>query len=162
MGLIALTSLVLPTVQGAYAETSPPIRVDVPVLLKQAKVVFNMDHPAFNGDTPIGLAHMAMMSERFQKAAVDWKIIAVFHGAAGYMLLTDEKYNEVRKTKTGNPYKILLQTLAERGVQIEECAFTMKANGWTNEDIIPIVKINSGADMRIIDLVQQGYVMLQP
>jgi intracellular sulfur oxidation DsrE/DsrF family protein len=48
------------------------------------------------------------------------------------------------------------------GVLIEECAVTMKANHWTNNNLLPGVKVNSGANLRIVQLEQQGYSMLQP
>lgn len=142
--------------------TSNEIRIDVPVVLKHANVVFNMDHAAFSGDTPVGLAHMSMMLNRFNQNHIKSNMVAVFHGDAGYMLLDDETYNVVRKTRTGNPYRMMIQDLISHGVQIEECAVTMKNNQWHNGNLIPGVKVNSGADGRIIDLVQQGYVMLQP
>jgi intracellular sulfur oxidation DsrE/DsrF family protein len=47
-------------------------------------------------------------------------------------------------------------------VQIEECAQTMKANQWRNEDLLPDVKVNAGANFRIVQLVQEGFVQLQP
>jgi intracellular sulfur oxidation DsrE/DsrF family protein len=162
MALAALILVMPPFTQPTLAQTPPGISIDVPVVLKQVKVVFNMDHAAFSGDTPVGLAHMMTMSERLQQSGTEWKIIGVFHGEAGYMLLDDEKYNAARKTKTGNPYKAMIRTLVERGIAIEECAFTMKANGWRNEDLLPMVKVNGGADLRIVELVQEGYVMLQP
>ena len=160
--LAALIQSLLPPSGGLAAEAPPAVKVDVPVVLKQAKVVFNMDHLAFSGDTPVGLAHMMMMSERFAAMGADWKIVGVFHGDAGYMVLNDEKYDAVRHTKTGNPYKQLIRTLLDRGVGIEECVVTMKAHGWTNDDLLPMVKVNGGGDLRIVELVQQGYVMLQP
>lgn len=147
------------------AETKPAgdaIHVDIPVVMKQAKVVYNMDHAAFAGDTPVGLAHMTMMVKRFNEVGTEWKIAAVFHGEAGYMLLNDAIYDKVRKTKTGNPYKGTIANLIKEGVDIEECAVTMKGNGWTNADLLPGVKVNTGADGRIVQLVQEGYVMLQP
>lgn len=158
--LVALAAIAFaPPVRAQDAAT---IHIDVPVMLKHAKVVFNMDHAAFAGDTPVGLTHMRLMVQRFKKIGTDWKIVAVFHGEAGYMLLNDAKYDAVRKTKTGNPYKALIKNLADQGVAIEECAVTMKGHGWTNADLLPMVKVNAGADGRIIELVQQGYVMLQP
>jgi len=146
----------------AQAQSSDQIRIDVPVALKQAKVVFNMDHAAFGGDTPVGLAHMTMMLERFRQIGTVWSLVAVFHGDAGYMLLNDDAYNAVRKTRTGNPYKTMLENLIKQGAQIEECAVTMKGNKWTNDNLLPGVKVNTGADGRLIQLVQEGYVMLQP
>jgi len=147
---------------AAPADTAGEIHIDVPVVLKQAKVVFNMDHAAFGGDVPVGINHMTLMVDRFKHVGTDWKIAAVFHGDAGYMLLNDEAYNTVRKTKTGNPYKAAIENLIGQGVDIEECAVTMKGNKWTNANLLPGVKVNSGADGRIIELVQEGYIMLQP
>jgi intracellular sulfur oxidation DsrE/DsrF family protein len=147
---------------AAPAEGADGIRIDIPVVLKTAKVVFNMDHAAFVGDTPTGLANMGMMVDRFKQAGTEWNIAAIFHGAAGYMLLNDEAYNEARKTKSGNPYKSSVAGLLGDGVLVEECAVTMKANHWTNGNLLPGVKVNAGANLRIVSLVQQGYVMLQP
>ena len=147
---------------AAQPAPAPQIRIDVPVALKQAKVVFNLDHAAFSGDTPIGLKHMTLMLERFKQAGTESSLVAVFHGDAGYMLLNDEAYNAARKTRTGNPYKGMVEDLIKQGVQIEECAVTMKANMWVNENLLPGVKVDSGALGRIVQLVQEGYVMIQP
>jgi hypothetical protein len=38
----------------------------------------------------------------------------------------------------------------------------MRGNKWANDNLLPGVKVNTGADGRIIQLVQEGYVMLQP
>jgi hypothetical protein len=38
----------------------------------------------------------------------------------------------------------------------------MKGNHWTNANLLPGVKVNTGANFRLVDLMQQGYVMLQP
>ncbi len=162
--LVSTVSVLVLAAAGlaAHAESSSELHIDVPVALKQAKVVFNMDHAAFSGDTPVGLTHMTLMVNRFKQIGTRWSMVAVFHGDAGYMLLNDATYNAVRKTGTGNPYKGMVETLIKEGVQIEECAVTMKGNKWTNDNLLPGVKVNSGADGRIIQLVQQGYVMLQP
>ena len=147
---------------AAQPAPAPQVRIDVPVALKQAKVVFNLDHAAFSGDTPVGLKHMSLMLERFKQNATESSLVGVFHGDAGYMLLNDEAYNAARKTTTGNPYKGMVENLIKQGVEIEECVVTMKANKWGNENLLPGVKVNSGALGRIVQLVQEGYVMLQP
>jgi intracellular sulfur oxidation DsrE/DsrF family protein len=161
LSTLMATALAAPVI-ATKAAPAPQIRIDVPVALKQAKVVFNLDHAAFSGDTPIGIKHMTLMLERFKQNATEASLVAVFHGDAGYMLLNDDAYNTVRKTKTGNPYKGMLADLIKQGVQIEECVNTMKANMWVNENLLPGVKVNAGALGRIVQLVQQGYVMIQP
>jgi intracellular sulfur oxidation DsrE/DsrF family protein len=139
------------------------VHVDVPVVLKDAKVVFNLDHPAFEGDEPIGLNFMRLMLARFRADHTSARIVAVFHGAIGYMLLDDNAYSRVRGWSRGNPYKDQIAALMAEGVQIEECAETMRDNHWRNADLLPGVKVDTGAIIRIVQLVQQeGYVQIQP
>lgn len=152
-------SCLLPAI--AFAD-SGALHIDIPVKLEKAKVVFNMDHPAFSGDMPIGLRYMNLLSDRFVEQKIDGKIVAVFHGEAGYMLLNDQTYNTVRKVKTGNPYKEIVAELIVKKVQIEICAVTMKGNKWTNSDILPNVKVNAGAIIRLIQLNQEGYSEIHP
>ncbi len=161
LSTLMASAMTMPAI-ATQAAPAPQIRIDVPVALKQAKVVFNMDHAAFSGDTPVGLKHMTLMLERFKQTGTESSLVAVFHGDAGYMLLNDEAYNSARKTRTGNPYKGMVEGLIKQGAQIEECVNTMKANKWVNENLLPGVKVNSGAIGRIVQLVQEGYVMIQP
>jgi intracellular sulfur oxidation DsrE/DsrF family protein len=157
-----LAALVSQFAIAAMPEAAPEIRIDVPVELKRAKVVFNMDHLAFSGDAPIGIKTMAVMAEKFKKTGIEWSVAGVFQGVAGYMLLNDEAYNQARRVKTGNPYKVEIAQLIKDGVIIEECGVTMKGNHWTNANLLPGVKVNTGANFRLVDLMQQGYIMLQP
>jgi uncharacterized protein len=139
------------------------IQIEVPVILKDAKVVFNLDHPAFEGDEPTGLNFMRLMLARFRADHTSAQIVAVFHGDIGYMLLDDDAYNRVRNWSRGNPYKDQIVALMADGVQIEECGETMLANHWRNADLLPGVKADTGAIIRIVQLVQQeGYVQIQP
>ena len=138
------------------------LRIDVPVVLREAKVVFNLDHAAFVGDEPVGLDFLRIMTERFRADGTKARIVAVFHGEAGYMLLDDAAYDRVRNWGHGNPYKDQIAALMRDGVEIEECGQTMKVNRWTNEDLLPGAKVDTGANFRIIELVQQGYVQIQP
>ena len=138
------------------------MHVDVPVVLKDAKVVFNLDHPAFEGDEPTGLNFMRLMLARFNADHTSARMVGIFHGAIGYMLLDDEAYNRVRGSSHGNPYKDQIAALMAGGVEIEECGETMLANHWRNADLLPGAKVDTGAIIRIVQLVQQGYVQIQP
>src|SRR5262245_45000098 len=91
----------LATATAANAQ-SAALRIDIPVVLKQAKVVFNMDHLVFEGTTPTGLAYTKRISESFAQDKTSWQIISVFHGPGGFMLLNDAAYDRVRKTTGGN------------------------------------------------------------
>ncbi|WP_413438912.1 DsrE family protein [Sulfuriferula sp. GW1] len=142
--------------------TQPTQHVDIPITLKQANAVFNMDHLAFAGDMPVGIHYMQLLAERYVKDGTKGKIIGVFHGDAAYMTLNDKAYNAYRHATTGNPYKKAIAELLKQGVQMEECAMSMKAHHWINDDLLPGVKVNAGAVARLIELVQQGYVQIQP
>ena len=148
--------------EGGSAQSAQGIQVDIPVKIKKANVVFNMDHLAFAGDLPIGIRYMHLLAKRFEEMGTQGQIIGVFHGKAAYMTLNDKAYNAYRKVSTGNPYKGLIAELMKQGVQIEECVVSMKAHNWTNEDLLPGVKVNGGAVGRLIHLVQEGYVQIQP
>jgi intracellular sulfur oxidation DsrE/DsrF family protein len=162
---MAIVGLPILTVGPAHAVDPPKpatLHIDVPVVLGEAKVVFNMDHLAFDGGEPIGLTFMKVMVKQFKADRTRWQIVAVFHGAAGYLLLNDADYNEAHKSTQGNPYKDQIADLQREGVQFEECAQTAKYNGWHNADLLPLVKVNTGANFRIVQLVQDGFVQLQP
>jgi intracellular sulfur oxidation DsrE/DsrF family protein len=141
----------------------PALRIDVPVATKASKVVFNMDHVAFAGDQSIGLRQMQSMILAYKEENTPLEIIAVFHGVAGYMMLNDEAYDRARTTSgTGNPYKQQIIALQKQGVQFEEGVHTAEAKGWTNSNLLPGVKVNGGAVLRLVQLMQDGFVQLQP
>ena len=151
----------------ALSFLAPPVaaqevRIDVPVTLKQARVVFDMNHFAFEGDQPTGLEFMRTLTEYFRVQGTQWRVVAIFHGAAGYMLLNDEAYGRVRNWTKGNPYKDQIAALMAAGVEIEECAQTMRGNRWGNADLLPGAKVTTGANIRIVQLVQDGFVQIQP
>lgn len=150
-------------VAGAVAADRPPeVVVDVPVKLETAKVVLNLDHLAFSGDEPVGLEYVQHLLDVFEADGTRAEIVAIFHGEAGYMLLDDAKYDEVRNWQGGNPFKEQVLAAIARGVHVEECGQTMRDKGWSNGELIPGVKVNSGANFRIIELVQDGFVQIQP
>jgi len=144
------------------AQSESGIQIDIPVKLEKADVVFNMDHLAFSGDMPVGIKYMHLLANRFKELGTKGRIIGVFHGDAAYMTLKDKAYNAYRHISTGNPYKGLIAELLKQGVQVEECAVSMKSHNWVNEDLLPDVKVNTGAVGRLIQLVQEGYVQIQP
>ena len=153
----ALTAADVSAPQAAHA-----IQINVPVKLEKAKVVFNMDHLAFSGDLPVGIKYMRLLANRFVEQKIEGQIIGVFHGDAAYLTLNDGAYNTYRSVGTGNPYKALITELLKQGVQIEECAVSMKAHSWGNEDLLPGIKVNTGAVIRLIQLTQEGYTQIQP
>lgn len=144
------------------AQSGHGIQIDIPVKLEKAKVVFNIDHLAFSGDMPVGIKYMHLLAKRIKEVGTKGQIIGVFHGDASYMTLNDKAYNAYRNISTGNPYKGLIAELLKQGVRVEECAVSMRGHNWVNEDLLPGVKVNTGAVSRLIQLVQEGYVQIQP
>ncbi|MHB1566590.1 MAG: DsrE family protein [Acidiferrobacter sp.] len=164
--LLALPFLVVgaqaQAVQGAAHWHT--LHIQIPVVLKQAKVVFNMDHRVFVPHTrePVGLAQMRMMMMKFNHDHTRWKIDAIFQGVAGYMALNNRAYDHVMHVQTGNPYAKQIETLYHHGIDIEECGVTMRAHHWGNAELLPNVKVNAGALARIIQLEQHGYIEINP
>ena len=160
---LGLLTLIHPL--AALSADSPAVaelKIDVPVVLKASKVVFNMDHLAFTGDQSIGLTYMKLMLQNYKASQTPLEIIAAFHGGAGYLLLNDVTYKKVRKSEQGNPFKDTIAALQREGVQFEECGQTARNNGWINADLLPGVKVNSGANLRLIQLMQDGYIPIHP
>ena len=162
VALMCLTLSYAAPVRAAEPPSAAQLHIDVPVPLKASKVVFNMDHPTFAGDQSIGLMYMKLMLQNYKAKQTPLELIAVYHGMAGYILLNDNAYNKVRKTDKGNPYKDQIAALQQAGVRFEECGQTARSNGWVNADLLPDVLVNTGANLRIVQLVQDGYVQLQP
>ena len=162
LGLIAFGALAISGVAGASSPGTDGVHVDVPAVLKRADVVFDLDRVGMEDGQPVGLAQMRIMVDRFRSTHTPARIVAVFHGDAGYLLLADAAYDRARHATGGNPYKVTIAALARDGVTIEECGETMLRNHWTNSDLLPVAKVNSGANFRIIQLVQLGFVQLQP
>ena len=152
----------LSAAENKEAKAADAIHIDIPVVLKEANVVFNMDHLAFAGDLPVGINYMHLLANRFREQGTTGRIIGIFHGDAAYMTLNDKTYNAYRHVGTGNPYKDRIAELLRQGVQIEECAVSMRGHKWVNEDLLPGVKVNSGAVGRLIQLIREGYVQMQP
>ena len=160
MLLIVFSLLPHHATSGDEKEGEP--RIDIPVKLDKADVVFNMNHLVLRGDMSVGLRYMDLTAKRFKDWGTKGQIIGVFYNEGGHMTLTDKAYNAVRGVNTGNPYKGMIAELQKEGVQIEECAETMGAHHWVNEDLLPGVKVNSGAVGRLIQLSEQGFVQIQP
>jgi intracellular sulfur oxidation DsrE/DsrF family protein len=160
--LAALTLATLAGVAGAQTAPTPALRIDVPVVLKEARVVFNMDHLVFEGTVPTGLAWMKRNTESFIRDRTSYQVFAIFHGPGGFMLLNDASYDRVRKTTGGNPHRTLIAELQRLGIRFEECGETARLNGWTNADLLPGVQVTTSAILRLIQLGQDGFVQIQP
>ena len=61
---------------------------------------------------------------------------------------------------TCNPYKKILNAIMEKGVRLELCGATAKGNHWGNANLLPAIKVNVNAMVRLTQLEQEGFTMI--
>ncbi len=106
------------------------------------------------------IGDLSLLASDLSNWGVKEKIIAVFHGDAAYIVLNDDTYNTNRHVKTGNPYGKLIAGLMKQGVQIELCGATAQGNHWGNANLLPGVKVDTNAMVRVTQLEQEGYTLI--
>jgi intracellular sulfur oxidation DsrE/DsrF family protein len=150
----------------ADAQGNQALHIDIPVKLEKANVVFDIGHLVLNKDMPFLLGDLDILASDLSRWNLKGEVIAVFHGDAAYLVLNDDSYDANRRiqtghpVQTGNPYAKLITALMEQGIQIELCGATAAANHWVNKDLIPGVKINTDAMVRVTQLEQQGFTLI--
>jgi intracellular sulfur oxidation DsrE/DsrF family protein len=142
------------------AALEKPLRIDIPVKLTEAKMVFSIGALQFEGDLPASIFHMNLIEDDIANWDARSEVVAVFHTNAGHVTLHDSAYNADRGIATGNPYRDLLANLTKRGVKVELCGATAKVHNWGNADLLPDIKVNTDAMARTAQLVQQGFVKI--
>src|SRR5215468_4200602 len=114
-----------------------PLRIDIPVRLKELQIAFSIADLAFEGDLPASIFHLQLITQNIAEWNAKAQVIAIFHTNAGHVTLHDEAYNAERKVATGNQYKPLLAELSKGSVKVELCGATATAHNWGNEDLLP-------------------------
>ena len=146
-----------------FAQNTPAdarLHIDVPTRLDKANVVVDFGHAVFNGDVPFALGDVNLLVSDMRASNAKGAIIVIFHGDAAYLVLNDETYNRIRHVTSGNPYKKHLNDLMAQGVQLELCGATAKGNDWGNVNLLPGIKVNVDAMVRLTQLEQDGYTMI--
>jgi len=136
------------------------LHIDVPTRLNKANVVVDMGHAVFGGDMPFALGDIQLLATDLRQWQANGQVIVIFHGDAAYMVLNDSAYDANRHVTTGNRFKSALKKWMATGVQIELCGATAEANHWTNADLLPGVKVNLNAMVRLTQLEQDGYTLI--
>lgn len=145
---------------SASAQAGPALHIDVPVKLDKGNVVVDIGHLVLVGDMPFFVGDIHLLASDLSDWNAQGQIVAVFHGDAAFIVLNDDAYNSNRHVQTGNPYGKLLAGLMSQGVHIELCGATAAANHWGNADLLPGVKVNTNAMVRVTQLEQQGYTLI--
>lgn len=135
----------------------PAIPIDIPVPLTKADVVFNILHrdPISGRQTSLHLARV--LDGNLTKEKVPHTMILVFHGDGAALVCNDATFRRLTGSKVANPYKQSIAALQKAGVQTEICVVAMEAQGISRNQLLPGVKVNGGALLRIIELTQKGY-----
>lgn len=146
--------------RNAHAQSTSKLNIDVPVKLDKGNVVVDVGHMVMVGDMPFFLGDVHLLASDLSDWNVHGQIVAVFHGDAAYIVLNDDTYNSNRHVQTGNPYGKLMAGLMRQGVQIELCGATAAGNHWGNANLLPGVKVDTNAMVRVTQLEQQGYTLI--
>jgi intracellular sulfur oxidation DsrE/DsrF family protein len=158
-----LTALILffcTTTFGQSQASDPALQIDISTVLEKANVVIDFGHTVYAGDMPFALGDINLLASDVREWNAKGQIIVIFHGDAAYLILNDETYNSNRHVSTGNPYKKILNGLMAQGVQLELCGATAKGNHWGNANLLPGIKVNVNAMVRVTQLEQEGYTMI--
>ena len=145
---------------SAGAKAEEDLHIDISTTLAKANVVVDFGHAMYLGDTLFALGDINLLATDVRDWNAKGQIVVIFHGDAAYLILNDDTYNANRHVSTGNPYKTILNGLMEKGVQLELCGATAKGNHWGNANLLPGIKVNVNAMVRLTQLEQDGYTMI--
>jgi intracellular sulfur oxidation DsrE/DsrF family protein len=157
---VAMISFCAPSMFAEDRAVDPLLHIDVPTTLEKANVVIDFGHAAFNGDMPFALGDINLLAHDLRAWNAKSATVVIFHGDAAYVVLNDETYNLNRHVTSGNPFKQLLNGLMTQGVQLELCGDTAQGNHWGNANLLPGIKVNVNAMVRLTQLEQDGYTMI--
>ena len=166
IGAVAAGLVMLFAAWGAGAAGDDGFELRQPSILqvqqrKNIRVVYDIKDDVWEAGIGKGLYYARGLLESYKAMGVplsELHVSLVLHGAAAYWLLKDEAYQKARNDPFAvNPNTQVVEELVEHGVSVEICHLTMKAKGWTGEDLLPGVVMVHDAYTRLIDLQQQGY-----
>jgi intracellular sulfur oxidation DsrE/DsrF family protein len=145
---------------SAQDSADQKLHIDIPVTLEKSNVVVDFGHLVFNGDAPFALGDINLLASDLREWNAKGQVVVIFHGDAAYLVLNDETYNQNRHATTGNRFKAALNDLMQKGVQLELCGATAQGNHWGNANLLPGIKVNTNAMVRVTQLEQQGYTLI--
>lgn len=168
-------SLLLPGAALAKrgAEEPPPMNPDDHEHLQvtqDVKVVFHATEDVWKKGTPQSLWYIhKLVTKGYPNMGVpaeelDFKLVV--HDTPVYWFFTDEAWPKAKGLNGAapldhNPHKELIQELLDAGVDIEVCAVTLKSKGYTQDMLLPGIKVTPAGVPRVVDLQLQGYAYLK-
>ncbi len=160
--LIGCLSGIAPVTAAAAAQQTDIIGVQKRT---DIKVVYDDKDDVWEAGIGQGLYYLRGLLEAYKSLGVpqdQLHISIVLHGPTAYWLLNDQAYQRYKKDPfTYNPNSQVVAELIKHGVSVEICNVTMRAKGFTPEDLLPGVVIVHDAYTRLIDLQQRGYAYIR-
>jgi intracellular sulfur oxidation DsrE/DsrF family protein len=160
LAIFAGMSLCALAQDNADKKAEGDLHIDISTTLKKANVVVDFGHAVYLGDALFALGDINLLASDVRGWNAKGQIVIIFHGDAAYLILNDETYNTNRHVTTGNPYKKILNAIVDKGIQLELCGATAKGNYWGNANLLPGIKVNVNAMVRVTQLEQEGYTLI--
>jgi intracellular sulfur oxidation DsrE/DsrF family protein len=147
---------------GAFSMVPDPFLKPDPAL--RYKVVFDVSQaPRTPGEVHQGLERVARMVNLLGAYGVRIQpgdIVITLHGQAAKTVLTPAAFAK-RYNGAANPDAKLLEQLAAAGVSIRLCGQSMMGQGFTRDELNPVVKVDVAAITTMATLQLQGYAVIQ-
>ena len=129
------------------------------------KVVYDVKDDSWEAGVGQALYYVRGLLESYKSMGVkpeQLHISIIMHGPTAYWLLNDASYQEHQNDPFEyNPNEQIVRELLAQGVSVEICNSTMKAKGWTGNDLLPGVFIVHDAYTRMIDLQLNHYAYIR-
>jgi len=126
------------------------------------KVMFDLTKPAPNPNEVLdGLAHAARTLNVFAADGLppkNLKVVAVFHGSAGYAAMSNDVYRA--KFGVGNPNLKIIHELKTAGVQLLLCGQTLHDLNFNEHDLLPDVELATSAAIVLVTYQNDGYALM--
>ncbi len=135
-----------------------------PVVRKAVRVVYDVSHDDQEAGIGKALFYARGLLTAYASLGVpirELDVHLVLHGGAAYWALNEDAYQRYKGDPFAfNPNAKVIEKLVADGVSVEVCNATLKARGWTREDLLPeVLRVHDGYT-RIIDLQLQGHAYL--
>lgn len=148
---------------GSWGWAHTPADVSPAIADKGVCVACRIRNDVWTHSVGRGLERVQRLVEEYRSLGIpysDIHICAVFDGDAAYWMLKDQPYEAFTSKAEENPNKVLIDRLVASGISVEISAQTMAEHGWSKGDLLPGIRVVSGANARIADLGSKGYAYL--
>lgn len=126
------------------------------------KVIFDLSKSAPDPKEILdGLAHTARLLNVFAADGLpvtNLKVVAIFHGSAGYAAMSSEVYRG--KFGVENPNLKIIRELKAAGVQLLLCGQTFHDLNFNEQELLPDVKLATSAAIVLVTYQNDGYALM--